>query len=94
MCKFNVESRKCRHIVFIYKNVYYTAYEVITKFKVITFDDVLRTRYYKEVTSQRTFIVGNPVPATCFGCTKQPQSGYVYQLNSCNHTCNYKICGR
>lgn len=57
----------------MYKNTYYTAYEVITKLKVITFDDVLRTRNYKDVTTQcPTFIVGNPVAATCFGLTKQP----------------------
>ena len=71
MWKFNVESKTCRHMLFIYKNTYYTAYEVIMKLKVITLDDV-RTRNYKDVTSQRTtFIVGKPVAATCFGCTKQ-----------------------
>ena len=60
-------------MLFIYKKAYHTAYEVITKLKVITLDDVLRTRKYKDATSQSTiFIVGNPVAATCFGCTKQP----------------------
>lgn len=34
MWKFNVESKQGRLIVFIYKNPYYTAYEVITKFNV------------------------------------------------------------
>ena len=73
MWKFNVGFKMFWHMVFIYKNTYYTAYEVITKLKVITFDDVLRTRNYKDVTRQRTnFIVGNLVAATCFGCTKQP----------------------
>jgi len=60
-------------MLFIYKITYYTAYEVIAKLKVITLDDVLRTRNCKYVTSQRTtFIVGNPVATTRFGCTKQP----------------------
>jgi hypothetical protein len=73
MWKFNMEHKKCRYMVFIYKNSYYAAYEVRTKLKVITLDDVLRTRNYKDVTSQHTtIIVGNPVAATCFGCTKQP----------------------
>jgi len=73
MWRFKVESKTSRHMVFIYKNTYYTAYEVITELKVITFDDVLRKHNHKDVTRQRIiFIVGNPVAATCFGCTTQP----------------------
>jgi len=26
-----------------------------------------------------TFIIANPRAATCFGCTKQPSSGHMYQ---------------
>jgi len=31
------------------------------------------------VSRHTTFIVANPIGATCFGCAKQPSSGCLYQ---------------